>query len=247
MDDMAGRDMQHSVGSTPTDPGREEVRSIGDFATRRADAQHKHYRAGDRILGRYRILGELGQGGMGVVFRCFDETGGIEVALKAVPPEVAHDTGEMEEVRENFRLVAGLVHQNIAAVKTLEHDPETRDYYLVMEKVEGINLRQWRKQVSGVGCQAKTDNLKPRTEHPSRRTLPEILPLLRQAAAALDYAHSRKIVHRDIKPSNVMVGPDGTVKVLDFGLAAQIQTSMSRVSMVKYGTSGTGPYMAPEQ
>ena len=73
------------------------------------------------------------------------------------------------------------------------------------------------------------------------------MPILRQVAEALDYAHRRKIIHRDVKPANVMVAPDGTVKVLDFGLAAQIQTSLSRVSQVKYGTSGTGPYMAPEQ
>ena len=74
-----------------------------------------------------------------------------------------------------------------------------------------------------------------------------MLPILRQVGEALDFAHSQKIMHRDIKPGNVIMRADGVAKVLDFGLAAQIQTSLSRVSQIHYATSGTGPYMAPEQ
>jgi formylglycine-generating enzyme required for sulfatase activity len=203
--------------------------SIGDAATLRAESQRRRFRVGDVLLGRYKITGELGQGGMGVVFRCFDEVGGIEVVVKALPPELSHNTVEMEEVRENFRTIHGLHHPNIAATTGLEHDSETGEYYLVMECIEGASLRRWRRNFEG---------------DPS---LSDVLPILRQAAEALDYAHSAKIIHRDIKPSNLMVGPDGTVKVLDFGLAAQIHTSMSRVSQVQHGTSGTAPYMAPEQ
>ena len=203
----------------------------------RAAAQRKRCRAGDVLLGRYRIVSELGQGGMGVVYRCFDEVGGIEVALKALPPELSHNSVEMEEVRENFRLVEGLHHPAIAAAKTLERDEATGDTYLIMECVEGVNLRQWRKR--------RMESANAKSE--KSRALDDVLPVLRQLAEALDYAHSRKIIHRDIKPSNVMIAADGTVKVLDFGLAAQIHTSMSRVSLAHYGTSGTGPYMAPEQ
>ncbi|MFH0909595.1 MAG: protein kinase [bacterium] len=203
------------------------IHSIGDALTQR---QRKRFKAGDVLAGRYKILSELGQGGMGLVYRCLDEVGGIEVAVKMLPPEVSRDTGEMEEIRENFQIVEKLHHPNIVAVKTLERDAQSGEYLLVMEFAQGINLRQWRKKGEG-----------------GKRTTEETLPVLTQVAAALDFAHSRKIVHRDIKPSNIMVGPDGTVKVLDFGLAAQIHTSFSRVSQVKYGTSGTGPYMAPEQ
>ena len=135
-------DNHHSMGSQRTDNGiapdgkksglnprfgRDEARSMGDTATRRSSTQSKRFKAGDLILGRYRIVNELGQGGMGVVYRCFDEIGGIELALKALPPELSHNSVEMEEVRENFRLVEGLHHPNIAAAKTLERDEVTGD------------------------------------------------------------------------------------------------------------------------
>jgi hypothetical protein len=113
---------------------KEGIQSIGDLLTQR---QRKRFQTGDTLLGRYRILGELGQGGMGLVFRCLDEVGGIEVAVKMLPPEVSHDSGEMEDVRENFRLVSSLVHQNICAVRTLEKDPATGEYFLVMELAQG--------------------------------------------------------------------------------------------------------------
>ncbi len=249
--------MDDSVNSRVTAPRAAREVSVGDGPTLRAEAQRKRFRSGDVILRRYRIVDELGQGGMGVVYRCFDQIGGIEVALKALPPELSHNSVEMEEIRENFRLVEGLHHPNIAAAKTLERDEVTGDTYLVMECVVGVNLRQWRKQRgkldtgsskrAGEHAAAGAVKVGPREPLAGCRTLDEALPVLRQVAAALDFAHSRKIIHRDVKPSNVMLSADGTVKVLDFGLAAQIHTSMSRVSRVHYGTSGTGPYMAPEQ
>ncbi len=229
--------------------GLEEIQSIGDVLTQR---QRKRFKTGDRLLGRYRIVGELGQGGMGLVFRCLDEIGGIEVAVKMLPPEVSHDSGEMEEVRENFALVAGLAHPNIAMVRTLEKDPDTGEYFLVMELAQGVNLRQWRKSEArgprGEGG-GKSQYPISNNHSPISNGIPlaQILPIVRQVAAALDHAHENKVIHRDIKPSNVMVDAAGHVKVLDFGLAAQIHTSFSRVSQVRYGTSGTGPYMAPEQ
>ncbi len=210
-------------------PNAEAIPSLGDLPTMRPATVPRRFKTGELILRRYRVTGELGQGGMGVVYKCFDEIGGIDVALKALPPELSHNTVEMEEVRENFRIVERLHHPNIAAVKTLEKDADTGGYYLILECADGLDLRRWWRQKGG------------------KAGLEEVLPILQQIAAALDFAHSQKIIHRDIKPSNVMIRSDGTVKVLDFGLAAQIQTSLSRVSQVKQGTSGTGPYMAPEQ
>jgi serine/threonine protein kinase len=92
-----------------TIPGERKRKTDGRFA------------AGDLIMDRYRLLAELGQGGMGIVYRCLDETSGIEIALKSLPPELSHSTIEMEDIKENFQLVAKLVHQNIAVSKNLEN------------------------------------------------------------------------------------------------------------------------------
>jgi len=173
---------------------------------------------------------ELGQGGMGVVYACLDKVGGGRVAVKALPPELSHNSVEMEEVRENFELVVGLRHPNIAGVRTLEKDRKG-EYFLVMDVAEGESLRKWmrmRWKEGGI-------------------PLEKAVRVLRQVASALDYAHSKRVVHRDVKPGNVVIDAKGEVKVLDFGLAAQIRTSLSRASQAYRGTSGTGPYMAPEQ
>ena len=200
----------------------DERRSVNDDPTLRSSMRTE-------FLNRYRVLGECGSGGMGVVYRCKDKISGIEVALKALPLQLCCNSGEMEEVRANFQLVSKLAHPNIATVRTLEQDPETEEYYLILELVVGDSLRRWKAERGGHG------------------TPQEVIPLLRQAAQALDYAHNQKIIHRDIKPGNMMITKEGTVKVLDFGLAAQIQSSLSRVSQAIFSTSGTGPYMAPEQ
>ena len=189
------------------------------------------FEVGDLIMNRYKVLAELGQGGMGVVYKCFDETAGIEVALKALPPELSHNTIEMEDIKDNFQLVHNLHHPNIASSNTLERDDSNGNYYLIMECCEGEDLRRWIKR------KRKDGELK----------LEDVLPIIQQVASALDYAHEMKIMHRDIKPGNIMIDQFDKIKVLDFGLAAQIHTSMTRVSMAYHGTSGTGPYMAPEQ
>ena len=207
-----------SIGSLPTIPSGQRHTDSG-------------FKTGDSVMNRYEVLAELGRGGMGVVYECYDRIAGIKVALKALPPELSHNTDEMDDVRENFQLVSKLVHQNIAISKNLERDERTGDYYLIMERCEGENLRHWIK----------------RKRREGRLLTEEIIPVIKQVAAALDYAHSKKVMHRDIKPGNIMIDCNGDVKVLDFGLAAQIRTSLSRVSMAYHGTSGTGPYMSPEQ
>jgi serine/threonine-protein kinase len=246
---------EQSLGSLPTQPrGNKPTKpgvnmmpgedTIDESPTiPKPNDSHRRFKQGEVLLRRYRVEGELGQGGMGVVYRCYDETGGIEVALKALPPDLSHNSSEMEEVRENFQLVEKLHQRNIAAIKQLERD-EGGNYYLVMECVAGLNLRQWRRaelknlaQAAGARPAGQANLLDLKT----------VLPIARQIAVALDYAHEQRIIHRDIKPSNIMVAADGNVKVLDFGLAAQMHSSRSRISQVHFGTSGTGPYMAPEQ
>ena len=192
----------------------------------------KRFRPGDEILGRYVVESELGQGGMGVVYLCLDKVGGVKVAVKGLPPEVSHNSDEMESVRENFQLVSELQHPNISGVRTLEKDEKTGDYYLVMAYAHGVSLKHWLRQHGGKGHRGGQ------------------LKVLRQIASALDYAHNaepRHIIHRDIKPENIMVDERGNVSVLDFGLAAQVRSSLSRVSQVVTSRSGTPAYKSPEQ
>ena len=111
----------------------------------------RRFKPGDEILGRYVVESELGQGGMGVVYKCLDKVGGVKVAVKGVPPDVAHNAGEMEEIRENFQLVCELRHPNIAGVRTLEMDVDG-DYYLVMDLAHGDDLvPDWRPSWRSLG------------------------------------------------------------------------------------------------
>ncbi len=190
------------------------------------------FQVGDEIMDRYVVEGELGRGGMGVVYRCLDRIGKIEVALKALPPELSRDESAMEDIRDNFAIVERLTHSNIAGVRQIEFDRGSETYYLIMELVRGTTLRNYMRRKRRAG-----DVI----------TVEEIAPLLRQVASALDYAHSKRGLHRDVKPENIMIDEERDVKLLDFRLSDKIRTSMSRVSRVSYEASGTGPYMSPEQ
>jgi len=184
---------------------------------------------GETLLGRYTVEGTLGRGGMGVVLRCHDRVSDIDVAVKALPPELSQSETEMLEIKDNFQLVYKLRHHNIAAMNVLEQDSDTGNYYLVMEHVEGANLQDHAKRRGG------------------KLPVDEVADIVRQVAEGLDYAHSQKIIHRDVKPANIVICADGTAKILDFGIAAQIYTSISKISKTDFTARGTGPYMAPEQ
>ena len=189
-------------------------------------------------IDRYRLLGKCGRGGFGAVYHARDTVADVDVALKALPPEVSHVSGEFERVRKNFVLVKKLKHRHIASLdylhevqdaddagrKLLGVDP--KDFLVVMEYVPGASLAERPQATMPVG---------------------QALGVCAQVAEALDYAHSEKIIHRDIKPGNIQIDPKGRVKVLDFGLAAEIRHSLSRLTKKATGTSGIRPYMAPEQ
>lgn len=216
--------------------------SIGDMRTMSPASD------GGSSLGRvdrYSLQERIGQGGFGSVWKAVDNETGVSVAIKALHPLIATNRDELERVRQNFVLVSRLTHPGICVLRHLHRidsiDDQAQsnlrvgqgDYLVVMDLVDGVTLTQYRLARGG--------------------TLPldEALDLGGKIADALDYAHSQRIVHRDIKPSNIMItrNLDGAraVKILDFGLAAEIRNSLSRVSRDLGDTTGTRPYMAPEQ
>ena len=189
-------------------------------------------------LGPYEIVAPLGAGGMGEVHRARDPRLGREVAIKVLPDAVALDPERLARFEREARLLAALSHAGIAAIYGVEEAGGSRA--LVMELVEGPTLAERIAQ----GPIADAD----------------ALPIARQLAEALEYAHERGIVHRDLKPANIKLRPDGTLKVLDFGLARAIASEASGSAtelshsptlterMTQAGVIlGTAAYMSPEQ
>jgi serine/threonine-protein kinase len=190
-------------------------------------------------LGVYEIVEPIGAGGMGVVYRARDTKLNRDVALKAFPDAFALDQDRVARFRREAQLLASLNHANIAAIYGFEETNDTR--VLVLELVDGLTLADR----IGQGPLA----------------LDDAMPIARQIAEALDAAHEQGIIHRDLKPANVKVRADGTVKVLDFGLAKALTNDIvTDVSLTRsptitspVGITGTGvllgtaAYMAPEQ
>jgi serine/threonine protein kinase len=189
-------------------------------------------------LGVYEIVSSLGAGGMGEVFRARDTRLGREVALKTLPAAFAHDADRLARFSREATVLASLNHPNIAAIYGFEE--ATSGPALVLELVEGPTLAD----------QLATGPM----------PIAQALAVARQIADALETAHEQGIVHRDLKPANVKVRPDGTVKVLDFGLAkameqgsgihADLQMSPTITSPAMTGMGvilGTAAYMSPEQ
>ncbi len=157
-------------------------------------------------LGPYEITAKLGEGGMGEVYRATDSNLRREVAIKVLPGAFIEDKDRLARFEREAQLLAQLHHPNIASIFGLELSGGARA--LVMELVEGPTL----------------------AERLSNGALPveEAVAIARQIAEALEAAHERGIVHRDLKPQNVKVRADGTVKVLDFGLAKAFELELGR-------------------
>jgi hypothetical protein len=179
-----------------------------------------------RRLGAYEIVRELGRGGMGVVYLARDTGLGRQVALKVLPEGPGHDEAWRARLRREARAAAAVSHPGIAQVYSLEDDPGGLTF-VVSEYVDGTTLRD----EIGAGP----------------LPVPRALDAARQVANALAAAHARGVVHRDLKPENVMRAKDGTIKVLDFGLA-HIDQDGSVTRLTRPGTlMGTPGYMSPEQ
>ncbi len=185
---------------------------------------------GDQILaGRYRILGRLGSGGMGEVWRAHDTTLDIDVAIKVVPAILARHESTLNALKREARIALKLTHPAICRIFDFHQDGETA--FLVMELIEGKTLEQL---------------LADRPDH--RMTWEELRPIAEQLAEALQLAHSQDppVLHRDIKPANIMITKSGQAKLVDFGIARTIRTQFTAVTG-RQETSGTILYMSPEQ
>jgi serine/threonine-protein kinase len=213
--------------------------TLGGFSEFEDDSRDKLV-PGTVLGGDYELVRQLGRGGMGVVWEAKELAADRLVALKFVPRDLQRFEAEMQRVRQTFNKIHALQHQHICPLYGLKNDPQL-GYYLVMKWLTGMSLDAYLMQYA-----SENKGLSPQ----------QVLAILKPVATALDYAHSQKIIHRDIKPSNIFLVPDDTpdkpdnirdVQVIDFGLAGEIKASMSRVSQIEINTSGTRPYMAPEQ
>ncbi|HSP91428.1 MAG TPA: serine/threonine-protein kinase, partial [Vicinamibacterales bacterium] len=204
-----------------------------------------------KTLGPYQVAAKLGEGGMGEVYRAKDTKLNRDVAIKILPDAFAHDAERVARFTREAQTLASLNHPNIAQIYgVIEEDRPAHVHALVMELVEGEDL----SVVIARGAIPPT----------------EALPIARQIAEALEAAHEQGIIHRDLKPANIKVRADGTVKVLDFGLAKAFDagsrdpasisnaadsptlTARLRQGYGEAGTAmgmilGTAAYMAPEQ
>ncbi|MBI4466995.1 MAG: protein kinase [Acidobacteria bacterium] len=171
---------------------------------------------------RYDILGQIGRGGMGILYKARDRETGEVLALKVLDPEVAADQAGVERFKNELRLARKIVHKNVC--RNFEFNRADGTAYITMEYVEGESLRQILNRLGAL-------------------SLRKGLQMAQQVCAALHEAHSQGIVHRDLKPENVMIDREGNVKVMDFGLARSFGSGLAHSGVVV----GTPAYMAPEQ
>jgi serine/threonine protein kinase len=178
-------------------------------------------------IGAYKITKQLGKGSMGVVYEAQPDGGGAPVAIKVFFPDTQLPPAELQHLRERFaregQQLSTLHHRNV--VQVFEFGAENGTEYIVMEKLEGFNL----KELFELG---------------TRFTLAETFDIMLQLLAGLAACHKASVVHRDVKPANVVRGPDGTIKLTDFGIARV----MTDQTLARAGTVvGTPNYMSPEQ
>ena len=209
-------------------------------------------RQDDSVLARidqYELMREVVRNGFGAVYLAKDNAVDAECAVHVLTPYVRGDPGAMACIRRSFAVSSRLVHANIARTQALHLAREIRygsedigrrlriepgDMLIVMAFAPGVSLAQWRRQFPG-------------------RTVPmaQALEVVRQMAAALDYAHGQNTLHLDVSPANAMVEtrPDGklVVRLLNFGLSAAIRSAMAYALHYTHDVQGVRPYTAPEQ
>ncbi len=191
------------------------------------DAQHAESLIGRR-LGHFQLVESVGVGGMAAVIKATDLDLGRTVALKILPPDMATDPENITRFKQEARAAAKLDHENVARVYFCGEDQGL--HFIAFEYVEGENLRVRMEKQGGL------------------LTVTDSLHYMIQVTAGLSHAASRGVVHRDIKPSNIIITPEGKAKIVDMGLARNLDTRTSNGQLTQSGvTLGTFDYISPEQ
>lgn len=185
----------------------------------------RELRVGTLLLDRYEVVAVLGASQMGEVWRCFDRQTGQDVAIRWLPPDLRRSKKMLNILHGKIRKVAGKRHPNVAIIRQIAHAGEQT--YVVGDYAPGMDVETWARQ----------------GDH-GRRTLDELLPILAQIATGLDFAHRQRIVHGNLTPSNIFIGPDGVVRVTDFGLMTRGHVEFVRGKASRTGVAGA--YLAPE-
>jgi serine/threonine protein kinase len=178
--------------------------------------------APQKRIGKYRVTGRIGRGGMGIVYRAYDEVLEREVAVKTLTAEATLDVESRRRFEIEAKAAARLQHPNIVTVYELGEDRGVP--FIAMEILAGIDLEHLMRSGEAVLLQEKLD-------------------IMIQVCRGLAYAHEHRVIHRDIKPSNIRLLEDGTVKIMDFGIAKLAGTGVTKTGMMV----GTVHYMSPEQ
>ncbi len=183
----------------------------------------------NRKIGKYEVIERLGRGGMAEVYRAYQGTLDRYVAIKVLHAFLADDPEFKSRFEREAQNIAKLKHPNIVQVYDFDYDQEAESYYMVMELIDGSTLKDRLSSIMARG------ELLP---------LPEVIRVMREAASALSYAHSRNMIHRDVKPANLMLDHDNRVVLTDFGIAKIVTGAQFTASG---GMVGTPAFMAPEQ
>ena len=193
--------------------------------SRLADHRPREFRVGTLLLDRYEVVAILGASQMGEVWHCFDRQTGQDVAIRWLPPDLRRSKKMLNVLHAEIRRIAGKRHPNLAIIRQIVHAGEQT--YVVGDYAPGRTAETWARQGAD-----------------GRRTLDELLPVLAQIAAGLDFAHQQRIAHCNLTPSNVFIGPDEVVRVTDFGLMTRGHVEFVRGKAARTGV--TGSYLAPE-
>ena len=196
---------------------------VKSFPTQTIEAPREELTTGSTFAGRYQIIEELGQGGMGKVYKAHDTEIKEKIALKLIKPEISADKKTIERFQNELKFARKIGHRNVCRMYDL--NKEEGAYYITMEYVSGEDLKSFIRRVGQL---------------PSGKAI----SIAKQVSEGLEEAHRLGVIHRDLKPSNIMIDRDGNARIMDFGIARSTEGKGITGAGVMIGTP---EYMPPEQ